>query len=120
MSLLLLVDEDLESRHLLRLLKSARHDVRTATEEGLDARPDALVLQRAQDSNRALLTRNAKHFRELHDSGAKHSGILVVYRERNPSKSMSHADVLRALSNLQRAGLDLTGQFVSLNSWAHK
>lgn len=117
MSLRILVDEDSQSRALVAVLRSAGLDVRTAREEKLDGCEDAVVLARATSIDRAVLTKNADDFAELHETNREHSGILAIYESCDRSKNMSFAEIVKALGNLDQSGLDVRGQFVPLNAW---
>ena len=44
-------------------------------------------------------------------------GIGAIYQDRDPSKNMTYAAIVRALENLEASGLELAGQFVVLNAW---
>lgn len=118
MSLRLIVDEDAQAKPLINRLRRAGHDVISATEAGLEGAPDDRVLEYARHTNRVLLTRNCEEFRERQRSQPDHPGICGIYRERDPRKLLSHAGICRALANLEASGLDLTGQFFSLNAWS--
>lgn len=63
MGIRLLVDEDLQAKRLVQMLRTAGHDVMTASEAGLDGASDESVLSRATGEGRSVLTRNADHFR---------------------------------------------------------
>jgi len=119
LNLRLLLDEDCQLKALTALLRSRGHDVATVAEEGLMACEDRAILERAHSEGRTLLTRNADHFRDLHDSGVTHSGILVVYLGSDPSKNMGREDIARALANLAASGLALSGDYVVLNAWKY-
>jgi len=43
--------------------------------------------------------------------------VLAVCEEAKYSKNMSHADIVRAIENLVKAGVSLEGQFLILNHW---
>ena len=117
MGIRLLVDEDLQAKRLVRMLRTAGHDVMTATEAGLEGASDESVLSRAHCEGRSVLTRNADHFRDMHESGLSHAGILAVFEGRQVRKNMSYTDIARAVSSLEADGLELAGQFVALNAW---
>ena len=119
MGLRLLVDEDSQARALVGLLRSRGHDVLTAAEAGLAGKDDASVLAFARDDRRVLLTRNAADFFELHGSHPDHCGVLAIYQSIDPGKNMSYADIVRSITNLERSGVDLNGQFAVLNAWQH-
>ena len=119
MAIRLFVDEDLQAKRLVRMLRLAGHDVMTTTEAGLDGASDESVLGRAFCERRSVLTRNADDFREMHESGLNHAGILAVFEGRQAGKNMSRDDIVQAIANLEAAGLDIAGQFISLNAWKH-
>lgn len=54
---------------------------------------------------------------ELHEAYPNHPGILAVYKNDDPSKDMSFKTIVKAIANLEAAGLDLTNQFIALNHW---
>lgn len=60
-------------------LRQAGHDVLTVADAGKAAQgiPDADVLTFAHSQNRAVLTHNRKHFRNLHRAGVPHSGLIL-------------------------------------------
>jgi len=111
------VDEDCESRHLLALLRRDGHDVVGARESGHSGGSDETVLSTASEGHRALLTRNAADLLDLHAKGTQHGGILVIYQERDPAKSMTASEIAAAVLRVERAGFDIAGQFVVLNAW---
>lgn len=58
-------------------LRRLGHDVVTVQEAGHAGRSDADVLAVANSLNRAVLTRNRRHFIRLHASSQPHAGIVV-------------------------------------------
>jgi hypothetical protein len=117
LGLRLLVDEDLQAKALVGMLRSAGHNVVTVTEAGLGATPDTDVLASARVEDRVLLTRNARDFRGIHEVDCDHAGILAVFQDRDPSKNMTLAGIVRSVANLEHAEMELAGQFVVLNAW---
>ena len=113
----LLVDEDSQSRTLVRLLVEGGHDVLTVEAAGLNAMADREVLGRAIQEQRALLTRNCGDFLDLHGAVPNHHGILTIYQDADPAKNMSYADIVRALGNLAASGVSLPGAFIVVNAW---
>lgn len=113
----LLVDEDSAAKTLVRLLHDAGHDVLTADEAGLTSMADAEVLSRAVDDGRVLLTRNCGDFLALSTRVHGHPGILAVYQDADCSRDMGYADIVRAIGNLERAGVSLDEAFIVLNAW---
>lgn len=117
MSLRLLIDEDSQAKRLVELLRNAGHDVITAREADLMAKPDSLVLDYARQSGRLVLTKNSNDFNILHRADPNHPGILVVYQYLDRSKNMSYGTIVKCIANIEASGYNLTNQFVSLNSW---
>ncbi len=117
MSLRLLVDEDTLAKALVGQLRKAGHDVLTVHEAGLTAEPDDRVVEHARQENRILLTRNCEEFRAFHATQPNPPAICAIYQDRDPSKNMTYAAIVRSLENLEASGLELAGQFVVLNAW---
>jgi predicted nuclease of predicted toxin-antitoxin system len=113
----LLVDEDSQARTLVRMWVAAGHDVLTADAAGLRSLADEEVLGRAVEEGRVLLTRNCGDFVRLSAATPSHFGILGVYQDADPSKDMSWNAIVRAVGNVEAAGVPLRGEFVALNAW---
>jgi predicted nuclease of predicted toxin-antitoxin system len=109
LSLRLLIDEDTQSAFLVRLLREAGHDVLTVNEAGLNGKIDPIILDRAREEDRILLTQNCNDFKELHQLDNDHPGILAVYNDDDRSKNMSFKEIVRALANLETAAFALPG-----------
>jgi predicted nuclease of predicted toxin-antitoxin system len=64
---------------VVQFLRQLGHDVLTIGEAGRANQQysDAAVLQHAESINRCILTLNRKHFRRLHENGARHAGIIL-------------------------------------------
>ena len=117
MSLRLLIDEDTQDARLVSVLRMAGHDVLTVNEAGLPGQADSAVLAYAFQDNRIVLTMNCRDFLELHNAGGSHSGIVGIYKDRDPRKNMAFAAIAAALTNLTASGWDFAGRFVALNAW---
>ncbi len=117
MSLRLFIDEDSLAKLLVKLLRTAGHDVLTVNEAGLSGEPDEVVFDYARAEVRLVLTRNYDDFQALHFSNPLHPGILVVYTSQDYSKDMSFKAIVRAIANLEAANIPLANQFISLNQW---
>lgn len=117
MSLSLLLDEDSQAKYLVNLLRAADHDVVTVNDVGIMGFSDDKVLDYARQYNRILVTRNCDDFQELHQANPLHPGILAVYRDAEPIKNMSYQSIIKAIDNLEVAGLVLENQFITLNQW---
>ncbi len=117
MSLRLLLDEDSQAKRLVTVLEKAGHEVLTINEVGLAGSSDDVVLDYAREANLILLTHNCDDFEELHNLNPNHSGILAVYSNADRFKNMSFKTIVKAIANLEAAGIPLTNQFISLNYW---
>lgn len=117
MSLKLLIDEDSQSKPLVKTLREAGHDLVTVNEVGAGGQPDPVVLNYARENDRILLTHNCGDFEALHLENPNHPGILAVYRDADASKNMSRQAIVRALANLEAAQMPLANQFIALNHW---
>jgi len=110
-----LLDEDIKAKSLVRQLREAGFDVLTTTDLGLDGRTDSEVLLHATEGQRIVMTYNCDDFRVLHKIAPSHSGIVLVYQEKN--KRMSHSQMVRALQNIINTGDSLVGILHTLNHW---
>jgi predicted nuclease of predicted toxin-antitoxin system len=117
LSLSLLLDEDSQAKYLVNLLRAADHDVVTVNDVGITGFSDEKVLDYARQYNCILVTRNCDDFQELHQANPLHPGILAVYRDAEPIKNMSYQSIVKAIGNLEVAGLVLENQFITLNQW---
>lgn len=68
-----------------------------------------------------MITKNHDDFEDLHSlvraSGGEHSGILVVRSDNDPSRDMKDQDIVRAIGNLEGAGVPIRSEFHILNHW---
>lgn len=72
-------------RPVIEFLRAMGHDVLTAQEAG-NANlgiPDPEVLAFAASNDRAVLTRNRRHFIRLHIQQSDHAGIVVCTQDQN-------------------------------------
>ncbi len=65
-------------------------------------RDDEVHFRYAAENGLILLTKNPDDFLELHDKDAQHAGILLVYQDNDPDRDMDHAQIVRALANLEK------------------
>jgi Domain of unknown function (DUF5615) len=125
MSLRLYLDDCSNSNLLADLLKKAGHEVVRPTDEriGLEGEDDAVHFRFAAARSLAIVTKNPADFRYLHDSDPRHSGILGIYQDNDPTRDMSNADIVNAIHNLedaaQKTGLTIEGHFHALNDWRY-
>jgi hypothetical protein len=68
-----------------------------------------------------LLTRNHDDLEDLHllvqVTGGKHPGLLVVRLDNDPSRDMKDRDIVRALTNLEQAGVPIANELHMLAHW---
>ena len=73
----------------VEVLRQLGHDVLTVAESDLAGLgiSDEEVLAFAHADGRAILTHNRKHFRNLHNAGRPHSGMVLFWKkpDRQPS-----------------------------------
>lgn len=115
----LLLDEDTQAGRLVDLLEARGHDVLTVGGAKRSGAPDGEVLTLAFSTERVLLTRNCADYLLLHQRGVAHGGILCVYQDPDPAKTLRYSDIALALTNLERAGISLAGTFLALNAWIY-
>ena len=81
----------------------------------LSGNDDKVHFDFAAANNLAIITKNPGDFKALHDLDQRHSGILGIYQDNDPSRDMSNADIVRAIKNLegaaQQGGLPIQGEF---------
>ena len=116
----LYVDDDSADPQLIRLLRRDGHDVQAPADVGLTGQRDQVHLAHAIRDQRAILTRNAADFKALHDlvvfaARGSHAGILIVLFDNNPRNNMSTGDIVRAVRNLEKAGVTITDSYHELN-----
>lgn len=119
MVLRLYLDECIDSRRLKQMLLAAGHDVQTPGEvnPSLVGADDLTHLTHATTQHRVLLTFNARDFKILHNQVANHCGVLVVHQDNDPNNDMSYADIVAAINNLERTGVETANGFWVLNAY---
>lgn len=115
MPLRLYIDEDSMSRALIRGLRSRGINVTSVLDEEKVGQSDAAQLEFAAQHGRVFYTFNVGDFCRLHKKhlteGKRHSGIVVVYRQR-----YTVGEQLRLLLELadSRSADEMTNQLVFL------
>jgi hypothetical protein len=102
---------------LANMLRQAGHSVVFPAQAGIAKEKDSIHLDYARKNGFILLTKNPKDFFELRQDDSDHAGIFAIYQDNDPTRDMTHADVVRAIANLEKAGVDIAGQFHILNHW---
>jgi hypothetical protein len=117
----LYLDDDMDANVLIRFLQEEGHEVMSPRAVAMRGAEDAAHLQHAAVHQCAVVTANVRDFLTLHqtwqEEGRHHAGILALYRENNPQRDMTYAQIARAISRLARAGLPLQNTFHNLNMW---
>jgi hypothetical protein len=117
----LYLDDDAVSGLLVRLLRQAGHEVQIPADAGLTGQPDPVHLAHTIRESRVTLTRNYRDFELLHalvmQAGGHHPGILVIRRDDNTQRNMSPRDIVRAIRNLEAAGVPIADEYIILNAW---
>ena len=119
MSLKIYLDDCAYSRRLRQLLREAGHDVQVPADVDppLTGADDASHFAYAQSTGRAILTRNPRDFKTLHDQDASHAGVLAIYQDNDLSRDMRDADVVQAIANLEQTAPQIAGGFWILNAY---
>src|SRR5262245_47646049 len=115
------LDDNLSDRTLASLLVRAGHVVVRPADVGLTGAKDPRHLNHAVRAGLVFLTADDEDFHDLHDlivgAGGSHPGILLVRYDNDPKKDMKPQHIVRAIRNLEQAGVDTTSQVVILNHW---
>lgn len=117
----LYLDDDSAKAALVARLQHAGHQVVQPLDAGMSGAADPRHLLYAVGNDLVLLTRNHDDFEDLHNlvsgTGGHHTGILVVRYDNDPSRDMKDADIVRAIANLESAGVPIRHEFHILNHW---
>jgi len=119
LSLKIYLDDCAYAKSLVTLLRTAGHEVVTPADAGTSGKADEIHFQHAEEHGLILLTRNPDDFAALHEANPEHPGILAVYQDNDPDRDMSYGDIVRALANLENAGIPLEKSFHVLNAWRY-
>lgn len=111
----LLVDEDTQSKRLLRQLEQAGHDVQSVNSLGQNGMTDDEVFALAQQHQRVILTHNCGDFQQICQREKTHCGVVGIFRER--VNKFADAAIIAALQKLEDAIPDIADQFQVLNQW---
>jgi hypothetical protein len=112
-TLRLYVDEDTASLQLIARLRAAGHEVI----EPLRGTPDVRCWRHAQAERAVVITTNARDFAALAGTGA-HGGLLLVYRENDPTLDMTAKDIAAAVDRVAETYPDgVSNQVLTLNGF---
>jgi hypothetical protein len=110
-------DEDL----LISWLRRAGYIVTSPRQTGTVGWYDSDHLDYASQHAFTLITHNPQDFRDLHDlwqaQGLQHSGIILIYRDNDPSRDMTPADMVHSIEHLIASGLPINNNVHILNQW---
>jgi hypothetical protein len=111
----------MDANALIRFLQNEGHEVMSPRAVAMRGAEDEAHLGYAAAQGCAVVTANVRDFLTLHqrwqEEGRQHAGILALYRENNPQRDLTYAQIARAISRLARAGLPLQNTFHNLNMW---
>ncbi len=113
------LDDCAYAKDLVTLLEAAGHQVTTPRQAGITGREDEAHFRYAITNGLILLTKNPDDFFELHQNDPHHAGILLVYQDNDPDRDMSHAEIVRAIANLEQASVAFAGSCHVLNAWRY-
>lgn len=109
----LYVDEDTASLQLISRLRAAGHVVI----EPLRGMSDARCWRHAQADQAVVLTMNARDFAALAATGTHH-GLLLVYRENDPTRDMTAKDIAAAVDRVAEIYPEgIADQIITLNGF---
>jgi hypothetical protein len=117
----LYLDDDSAKGALVALLRKAGHHVVIPLDVGTAGVSDPRHLIYTVQQGLVMLTRNHDDFEDLHllvhATGGQHPGLLVIRSDNDPTRDMKDRDIVRAIANLERAGVPATNEFQILNHW---
>jgi predicted nuclease of predicted toxin-antitoxin system len=111
------LDDCAFANSLVTLLEAAGHQVTTPRQAGISGGSDEVHFDYAAKNGLVLLTKNPDDFLELHQKNPQHAGILLVYQDNDPARDMSYGEIVRAIGNLEQAGIAFAGCCHVLNAW---
>ncbi|MBI1831480.1 MAG: DUF5615 family PIN-like protein [Planctomycetes bacterium] len=117
----LYVDDNTCKSLLVSLLRKAGHQVTVPSDVGTSGVSDARHLVYALTHALLVLTKDHNDFEDLHlvvqASHGQHPGILAIRLDNDASRDMKDRDIVRAIGNLERAGVPVANEFHVLNQW---
>ena len=117
----LYVDDNTCKALLVTLLRKAGHQVTVPFDVGTAGTSDARHLVYAVTHALLVLTMDHNDFEDLHlvvqATLGQHPGILAIRLDNDTSRDMKDRDIVRAIGNLERAGVPVVNEFHVLNHW---
>lgn len=115
----LYLDDDTAKASLVVRLRRAGHQVIVPNDVGRSGAWDPVHLTHAVEHALLLVSRNHDDFRDLHllvqAVKGRHQGIAIVRLDNDPRRGMTDGDIVRALENMDRAGVPITNELHVLN-----
>jgi hypothetical protein len=119
LSLNLYLDDCAYAKQLATLRSAAGHRVVTPADAGTSGMADDIHLQYAAQQVLTLITRDCDDFAALHQANSRHGGILAIYQDNDPARDMTYGEIVRAIANLENAGVAFAGMYHILNAWRY-
>ncbi len=117
----LYVDDNMNKALLVTLLRKAGHQVTLPADVGTAGATDARHFVHAVTNALLILTKDHDDFEDLHlvvqVTKGQYPGILAIRQENDARRDMKDRDIVRAIGNLERAGVPLADIFHVLNYW---
>jgi predicted nuclease of predicted toxin-antitoxin system len=117
----LYLDDDSAKGALVARLRKSGRQVVVPADALLDGAADPRHLLYAVRQGLVLLTRNHDDFEDLHllvqATQGRHTGILAIRFDNDPTRDMKDAEIVRAIRNLEQSGAPMANEFHILNHW---
>ena len=121
MPLSLYLDDCADDDTLAVWLRQVGHQVFTPRSAGTTGSSDVEHLDYAAHHGYTLLTKDPDDFVDLHRRwralSRTHSGILLIYEDKDVSKNMSRAQIVLAIDNLLASAVPIFNEVHNLNQW---
>jgi len=119
LSLRIYLDDCAYDKVLAKLLQNAGHEIVIPADAGISGRPDIVHWEYARTHDLVVLTKNPDDFEQLHQASQDHAGVFALYQDNDPSRDMTYVEIVRAIDNLEKAGIPIKGTFHILNAWRY-
>jgi predicted nuclease of predicted toxin-antitoxin system len=115
------IDEDMSHGLVVRLLRTAGHDVEIPAGTRMLGRSDAVQFTFAIHNRRVCLTANYDDYEELHllvaEARGSHPGIVVIRQDNDPTRDLTPKGIVAAIRKLESAGVPIVNEYCVLNHW---
>jgi predicted nuclease of predicted toxin-antitoxin system len=115
------VDDNMNKPVLVAMLRRAGHQVIVPPDVGAQGASDARHFIHAITNASVVLTMDHDDFEDLHlvvrASRGQHPGILIVRSDNDASRDMKDHEIVRAIRNLEQAGVPIADDMHVLNHW---